>query len=110
MKMKIKPEHLMAGVLAVIGAVFLAGGLKKAGGLPAPAATTESLYSVPEPVQRVLCNPDEHYGDMIFTKHRYPARVGGEVTTVIHYGHSAMAVPNEKDLQWLVNPPSEANL
>lgn len=108
--MKIRPEHLAAGVLAVAGAAFLIGGMRKAGGPPAPAATTEGSYEIPEPVQPLLCMPDEHLGNVVFTKHRYPDRVGGELTTVIHYGHSALAVPSVRDFQWIMNPPSEVDL
>jgi hypothetical protein len=110
---KVKAEHA-AGVVLLGGAVlFLWGGLKKAGGAAVPAvATTESAWNVPEPVQAILCMPDEHIGggDIVFSKHRYPDRVGGNLTTVIHYGHSALSVPHVTDWQWIVNPPSELTL
>ena len=104
---RVKAEHVALLILAALGVLFLAGGLRKAGGLPVPATTTEDVARVPAPVQAVLCMPDEHVGQMVFTKHRYPAQVGGELSTVIHYGHSKLAVPNVNDLNWIVSPPSE---
>ena len=110
--MKIKPEHVALVVFGAAAGIFLWQGMKKAGGLPAPATqgTTEGSYTIPEPVQPVLCMPDEHLGQMVFAKHRYPDRVGGSVTTVIHFGHSALAVPNDADLNWIMAAPSEAIL
>jgi hypothetical protein len=101
----------MGAALLAGAALFLWGGMRKAGGLPAPVATTEGAWNVPEPVQAVLCMPDEHVGgDIIYAKHRYPDRVGGNLTTVIHYGHSALSIPSVADFQWMINPPSEASL
>lgn len=112
MAIKVKPEHAAGAVLLAVGAAFLWGGLQKAGGAKVPAqSTTESNWNVPEPVQAVLCMPDEQVGgEIIYSKHRYPDRVGGNLTTVIHYGHSALSVPHEHDFQWIVNPPSEQTL
>lgn len=109
---KVKPEHAMGAVLLAGAALFLWGGLRKAGGAAVPlVATTESAWNIPDPVQGVLCMPDEHVGgDIIFAKHRYPDRLGGNLTTVIHYGHSALSVPHVTDFQWIVNPPSEVDL
>ncbi len=109
--MRIKPETVAVAVLAAAAVAFLAGGLRKAGGVPAPAtATTEGAYNIPEPAQLVLCLPDEHLGQVVYSKHRYPDRVGGELSTVMHYGHSALNVPSVKDSQWITAPPSEMTL
>lgn len=111
MKLSIKPEHAAGAVLLAGAALFLWGGMRKAGGLPVPVSTTESAWNIPEPVQAILCMPDEHIGqDILFSKHRYPDRIGQELTTVIHYGHSALSVPHVDDFQWIINPPSEASL
>lgn len=107
---KIKPEHAAGAVLLAGAAAFLWAGLMKAGGAKVPAvqSTTESNWNVPDPQQAILCMPDEQVGgQVVFSKHRYPDRVGGNVTTVIHFGHTAMSIPHEHDFQWLVNPPSE---
>ena len=57
----------------------------------------------------VLCHPEEHHGGYVYTKHRYPRAVGGEVTNSIHHGWSMMRVPaGTPDEQWIVSPPSEA--
>lgn len=109
---RVKPEHAAGAVLLAGAAFFLWGGLRKAGGAAVPAqSTTESSWNVPDPVQAVLCMPDEHVGgDIVFAKHRYPDRVGGNLTTVIQYGTARLAVPHVDDFQWIVNPPSEVNL
>jgi hypothetical protein len=108
---KIKPEQLLIALLAAAAVALVAAGVRKSGGVPAPAtATIEGGAGIPEPIQPVLCMPDEHLGQVVYTKHRYPARVGGELTTVIHYGHSALSVPSVTDGQWIINPPSEVTL
>ena len=110
--MKIKPEQLVLALLAAAAVAFLAAGLRKAGGLPAPqmSQTTEGSWNIPDTVAAVLCLPDEHTGDVVYTKHRYPDRIGGELTTVMHYGHSALSVPSVTDSQWICAPPSEVTL
>lgn len=109
--MRIKPEQAILALAAAAAVAFLAGGLRKAGGLPVQArATTESAFDVPDPVQPVLCMPDEHLGQVVYTKHRYPQQCGGELSTVIHYGHSALNVPSVREAQWITSPPSEVTL
>ena len=109
---RVKLEHVALVVLGAGAGIFLWQGMKRSGGVAAPATqgTTEGQYTIPEPVQPVLCMPDEHLGAMVFSKHRYPDRVGGSLTTVMHFGHSALAVPNEADSLWIVQPPAEAIL
>ena len=57
----------------------------------------------------VLCHPEDHHSGYVYTNHRYPRNVGGEVTNSIHHGWSMMRVPSgTPDEQWIVSPPSEA--
>ena len=109
--MKIKPEQLILVLLAAAAVMFIAAGLRKSGGLPAESrATTEGSWNIPDPVQPLLCMPNETVGDVVYSQHRYPDRIGGELTAVIHYGHSILSVPNVKDSQWITAPPSEVTL
>jgi hypothetical protein len=110
--MRIRPEPLIVALAAAGAVAFLAAGLRKAGGLPAPKAsqTTEGSWNISDTVAAVLCLPDEHMGDVVYAKHRYPDRVGGELTTVMHYGHSILSVPSVTDSQWITAPPSEVTL
>jgi hypothetical protein len=56
----------------------------------------------------VVCQPHEHHNGYVYTGHRYPRAVGGEVTNSIHHGFSMMRVPaGTPDEQWIVSPPSE---
>jgi hypothetical protein len=55
----------------------------------------------------VLCHPEDHHGGYVYTRHRYPRTVGGEVTNAIHKGFSSMRVPTSGEAQWIVSPPSE---
>ena len=105
----VKAEQAAVGFLTVLGGLVLFAALRKSGGLAQPASVTESGWNVIDPQQPNLtaaggiANPDQ-----IFTPHRYPRVCGGELTTVIHYGHSRLTVPHERDRNWIVNPPSEA--
>ena len=55
----------------------------------------------------VLCHPDQHHAGYTYTRHRYPATHGNEITALIHHGFSTMRVPNVNDVQWIISPPSE---
>ena len=56
----------------------------------------------------VICERDDHHQGYVYTPHRYPRAVGGEISNAIHYGWSAMRVPrNTPDAGWIVSPPSE---
>src|SRR5271166_5093031 len=103
---KVKAEHAAVGFLAVVGALFLFAALRTSGGLRQPSSTTESGWNIADPQQPNL-TPGVVGADTIMTPHRYPRVCGGELTTVIHYGHSRLAVPHERDRNWIVNPPSE---
>lgn len=109
--MRVRPEPVILALAAAGAVAFLAAGLRKAGGLPQPAAaTTEGSWNISDTVAAVLCLPDENVGDVVYTKHRYPDRIGGELTTVMHYGHSILSVPDVRDSQWITAPPSEVTL
>lgn len=109
--MRIKPEPVILALAAAGAVAFFLGGLRKAGGIAQPrSATTEGSWNISDTVAMVLCLPDENVGDVVYSKHRYPDRVGGELTTVIHYGHSILGVPNVDDSRWITAPPSEETL
>lgn len=42
----------------------------------------------------------------VATRHRYPVRIGGNVTGVMHHGFSSLARPAPQDGDWIYNPPS----
>lgn len=56
----------------------------------------------------VVCQPEDHHHGYVYTPHRFPRTVGGEITSAIHHGFSSMRVPNVQDVQWIIAPPSEA--
>jgi hypothetical protein len=43
----------------------------------------------------------------IWTQHRYPAVSGGNVSTLIHHGMSALRRPAPQDSDWIERPPAE---
>jgi hypothetical protein len=55
-----------------------------------------------------VCPAADHHAGYVYTKHRYPRGVGGELSAVIHHGFSPMRVPSgTPDEQWITAPPSE---
>lgn len=46
----------------------------------------------------------------VYTQHRYPAVSGTNISTLIHYGLSAMTNPHVNDLAWMYHPPAEYDL
>jgi len=55
-----------------------------------------------------VCEPQDHHAGYVYTRHRYPRGVGGELSAVIHHGFSPMRVPSgTPDEQWIAAPPSE---
>lgn len=54
------------------------------------------------------CHPEQHHAGYVYTPHRFPRVVGGEITALIHHGYSSMRVPSRDDVQWMIAPPSEA--
>jgi len=110
--MNVKPEHLVLGALVAAGGLLFIAAGRQAGGFPLPAApVTEALYTTPDPLAAIyLYNPNLNKFEQKYTRHRYPDRVGGELTTAIHYGHSRLAVPDERDKNWITCPPSEVTI
>jgi len=54
------------------------------------------------------CHPEQHHAGYVYTPHRYPRAVGGEITALVHNGYSSMRVPGANpDVQWIIAPPSE---
>lgn len=43
----------------------------------------------------------------IFTPHRYPTVSGGNISTLIHQGMSALNRPAPQDDDWRIRPPAE---
>jgi hypothetical protein len=105
---QLRPGHALAfGVAAAAGILFYAAHNASGGSRPPRMQnTTESLYTVPDPVNPV--QPDIGAG-YVFTQHRYPFRCGHEITTLIQGGHSAASVPKwlADDAYWIVKPPTE---
>jgi hypothetical protein len=108
-KLTVKQEHVMAGVFILGAAGFLFAATKKTG-VPAPA-TTEGQSGVSDlALLPHLVQPSEHAGQIIYTPHRYPFQVGGEVTTMIHFGITQAAVPLTSESVWITAPPSEVGI
>ena len=97
--------------MAAIGLVLLAAGSKTAPGasIKVPATTTEDLpsYAWNPPPAAPVYSVDSIQGGYVFTPHRYPKVVGGEISNAIHHGFQSMALPQEGDMLWLSAPPSE---
>ena len=108
--MKLETWH-WAAIAAALGVVFLwtrhdgtTGGFNRPQFQPQPdndiARLTDSGTQ--------HCHPEQHHAGYVYTKHRFPRTVGGEITALIHRGYSTMRVPASADVQWLIAPPSEA--
>lgn len=62
----------------------------------------------PDGHRQHVCLPHQHYDGYVFTPHRFPRTVGGELTSAIHHGHTSAGIPAKGDLsEWMVRPPSE---
>src|SRR5271155_373132 len=113
---------LMADLNLNGGHVAIAVGLVAAGLFVFHAAKTAGVPLPTQPVTEPLINiadqkaipylirPELNNGQQRYTRHRYPDRVGGELTTAIHYGHSRLAVPSTQDSHWITCPPSELTI
>jgi hypothetical protein len=110
MDLEWKAEHIAVGGLSVAAGLLIFAAVRQAGGTKVPVTNvTENLrYS---PFQPALSRPaDALPGEVVYTRHRYPEVVGGELTTAIHYGHSRLSVPHERDMNWITCPPSEVTI
>jgi hypothetical protein len=52
----------------------------------------------------VFCVPGQ---TQIFTQHKYPEVTGGNISTLIHQGMSALSKPAPQDNDWITRPPGE---
>ncbi len=55
-------------------------------------------------------HPGHVYGNhagYVYTPCRYPRTVGGEISALIHHGHTVMRIPDADFSQWMIAPPSE---
>ena len=114
-----KPGHWAALGAAALLTTWLitrviGGGATGGFGAPPRQAVPEDgggTMADPHPDHPVFCQPEGHPGEVVFTRHRYPAAVGGEITAAIHRGWSPMRVPaRTPGAQWIVAPPSEEGL
>jgi len=105
---------MLAAALAALGvagyfAVRATGtDLRQPAAQPAPADDIASFTSnTCDGRAGHVCEAADHHGGYTYTPHRYPRSTGGEITAVIHNGFSPMRVPNQRDVQWIIAPPSE---
>ena len=82
------------------------GGFNKPQKQPQPDSDLAGLTN-PHPDHPIFCLPQDHHAGYVYTPHRFPRIMGGEITAVIHRGFSPMRVPDVADVQWLIAPPSE---
>jgi hypothetical protein len=107
-----KPGHYVALGTAVILVIILITAVPGTGGFnqpqkqPQPDDDLAGLVN-PHPDHPLFCQPEQHHAGYVYTPHRYPRITGGEITAVIHHGFTPMRVPNVRDVQWLIAPPSE---
>ena len=106
----LRKEHALAiGLLAGAGLLFyvahnMAGGSRppKYGG---QYGTTEGSWNIADPIEPN--QPNVEWGYRV-TPHRFPHRVGHEISTMIEGGHSAASVPRYlPERYWIEKPPSE---
>jgi hypothetical protein len=105
--------HLFTVVALIAGAFILwtaAARASAGGGIKVAAKISEDVPPFVPPPGAPVVGPDQHIGGTVYTPHRYPHMCGGEISAVIHHGHATMVLPHEKDMTWLVRPPSEASL
>lgn len=70
------------------------------------------MFSVihPKGVGEHFCPPDVIGGPTVFTRHRYPNRAGHEITAMITGGFAPLIRRKPRDVEWMMEPPSEATL
>ena len=111
--MELTSRHVVTGGLIALAAIVLWAGVRAApGGVKVPAAVTED-YPRPgftPPPELPVLGPDQHVGGWVFSPHRYPPACGNDISVLIHHGYSTMALPHERDTDWIAAPPGEADL
>jgi hypothetical protein len=103
--MTVKAEHVLCVVILAVAGVFAWFGMKKSGGVTQPG-TTESYYEISDYDAPIL-TPWQHLTPTVYTAHRYPDHVGGEVSALLHHGHSIACIPKSSDRVWMTHSPSE---
>ena len=116
----LKPEQwALLGVLLVLvatGGYWMAGKTSRNADLNAPQyqpPPDDPLFAgnaglpVASDGHSRYCLPRDFHSGYVYTPHRYPRTVGGELTNTIHHGFSSMRVPHVDDTQWIISPPSE---
>lgn len=102
---------ILALFVVAAAALFLYGARQSAGGGPKVAARdSEDVPPFVPPPRAPMCGVDQHIGGIIYTPHRYPRMVGGEISAIIHDGHATMRIPHQADMTWITRPPSEVTL
>ena len=92
------------GVLTAAGLAYAA--LRAAGPVIQPTFSEDLM----PPIEPHLAQVSEHIGDVVFARHRYPARVGGEITAIMHNGWSMASVPTTAESMWITCPPGNVDL
>jgi hypothetical protein len=80
------------------------------GGVRVPGRVTEDVLPFIPPAGAPVVGPDQHVGGVVYSPHRYPLVCGGDVSSIIKYGHRPLLIPHERDTGWLTSPPSEVTL
>lgn len=119
--MELTRRHLVTGGLIAAGLAVIWAGIRAApGGIKVPAAMAQDEPSNEAagyragmsaiPPELPVLGPHQHIGGYVFTPHRYPPGCGNDISVLIHRGTSVMALPSDRDAEWLVAPPGEADL
>lgn len=67
-----------------------------------------SALNQPDGHRQNVCLPHQHFDGYVYTAHRFPRTVGGEITALIHHGYTSAGIPAKGDLaEWMIRPPSE---
>jgi hypothetical protein len=113
LQLKLSGPHAVILALAVAVAAALAWTAVRrspGGGGKVPARTTEDVPPFTPPRGHPVLGTFDHIGPVVVSPHRYPAGCGGEISALINGGHETLRLPHAKDMTWLKNPPSEADL
>lgn len=102
---KATAEHLVIAAGVAIAGLCVWHATQKAGG-PSIPAFTEDVNDV---FAGHLASASELH-QVTWTRHRYPARTGGEITAVIHGGWSQARIPDVPGSGWMTRPPAEEPL
>ena len=109
---KLDSWHLFTVLALIVGGFLLwtAAARAGAGGIKVAAKVSEDIPPFVPPPAAPVVGVHQHLNGYVFTPHRYPHACGGEISAVINHGQATLRIPHEKDMIWLVRPPSEAAL